>query len=81
LTVAILRIFERYYGKVELEEEEIYERWKGAIMMMGRMVEVKAGEETIRGKAIRVDRNGALIIEDPRGEERTILSGDVSLRI
>jgi len=81
LLVAILKILEGYYRQVTAGEiESFYERWNDLSLIMGKDVAIESGDDMIRGRAIRIDRSGALIIEDGEGRERRIISGDVSLR-
>jgi biotin-(acetyl-CoA carboxylase) ligase len=44
-------------------------------------VVIESAQGKILGKALRIDRRGALVIRDDRGGEREILVGDVSLRL
>jgi len=50
-------------------------------LILGKSVVIESDKERIEGKALRIDDSGALIIEDAKGHERRILTGDVSLRI
>jgi BirA family biotin operon repressor/biotin-[acetyl-CoA-carboxylase] ligase len=81
LLVQILRCFEAYYrdgasGKID----PFYERWNDLCLILGKEVVIES-KEKIHGKAVRIDRDGALIIEDSQGKEQKIISGDVSLRM
>jgi len=79
LLVAILKRFEYDYGRLSpAEMGELYRRWNDLSMIMGREVDIHSREEHIRGTVRRIDPTGALIIQDAGGEERKILSGDVS---
>ena len=49
-------------------------------MLVNKRVKVRASGEMICGKALRIDTEGALIIEDEQGQERKIVCGDVSVR-
>jgi len=44
-------------------------------------VRVESDAETIQGRAIRIDEDGALVIEIHTGEEHRVVCGDVSLRL
>ena len=82
LLIEILKLFENYYRKVlEGETEEFYKKWNELSMIMGREVEIESESGKIRGKAIKIDHQGALIIEDNRGTEQKILCGDVSIKV
>lgn len=47
---------------------------------LGRRVEVIGATETFQAVAERVDATGALWVRDDQGEQRRVLSGDVSVR-
>jgi len=82
LLVEILRSFEDCYGRV-LDENiaEFYDKWNEQSMLLGKPVEIKTTDGSLFGRALRIDRKGALVIEDDNGREQTILSGDVSVRL
>ena len=81
LLVAILKGFEDYYRQVLSGRiEALHERWNQLSMVTGKEVRIRSREGDIMGLALRIDPSGALIIRDEKGEERRILSGDVSLR-
>ena len=48
-------------------------------MLLGKRVEMGTSDGIIRGKASRVDKNGALIILDDPGREQKVVCGDVLL--
>jgi len=81
LMARILVSFEDHYGwALAGEIEGFYEKWNRLSMLMGREVEIESHKGTLCGRAVRIDRDGALVIEDKNGKENKILSGDVSLR-
>jgi BirA family transcriptional regulator, biotin operon repressor / biotin---[acetyl-CoA-carboxylase] ligase len=81
LLVEILSRFERYYGEVlSGKVDGFYEQWNRRSLLMGRHVEVQAGDGVFSGRVLRIDRGGALIIKDENDREQRVLSGDVSVR-
>lgn len=81
LFIKCLRCFESDYlevlsGKIK----PFYKKWNDHSLILGREVEIESGDEKIRGQALRIDQQGALIIQDPQGHSRRIVSGDVSLK-
>jgi biotin-(acetyl-CoA carboxylase) ligase len=50
-------------------------------MIIGRNVEIVSPRERTHGKALRIDRSGALVIEDDTGKEQKIISGEVSVTV
>jgi len=82
LSSGILKRFEGYYQDVlSGKEGRFYKRWNHLSAVIGRDVEIISQDEIIMGKALRIDRQGALILKDDQGEEKRMLSGDVSLRL
>lgn len=81
LLVEILRSFENYYSKtLNRRIEDLYKRWNERSFLIGKDIEVESAKETVRGRALRIDRTGALVVKEKNGRERRILSGDVSIR-
>jgi len=78
----ILTEFESLYTHVLHERmEPLYEEWNQNCLVLGKAVVIESDTERIEGKALRIDGGGALIVEDAAGNERRILTGDVSLRL
>ena len=80
LLAKLLKGFEEYFrGILSGKLEEIYMEWNKRSLLLNRMVDIRTAEGLIRGKAIRIDQTGALIIQDAGGKEQRILNGDVSI--
>ena len=78
----ILTEFEALYRDVLHDRmEPLYEEWNQNCLVLGKAVVIESDTERIEGKALGIDGDGALIIEDGAGNERRILTGDVSLRL
>jgi BirA family biotin operon repressor/biotin-[acetyl-CoA-carboxylase] ligase len=81
LLVDLLISFEDYYCRVLGGNiAEVYNKWNQRSMLLGKKVEIKTTDGSLFGRALRIDRKGALVIEDDNGKEQTILSGDVSVK-
>jgi len=81
LLIETLKSCESYYSKVTAGHiENIHKRWNELSLIKGRDVEIHSGRETVHGRALRIDRSGALIILDDDGREKRIQNGDVSVR-
>ncbi len=81
LLIGIIKRFESYYREVlSGKVEPFYERWNEACFILGKPVEIESSKERIRGTALRIDRDGALIIETEQGLIQRVVAGDVSLR-
>jgi BirA family biotin operon repressor/biotin-[acetyl-CoA-carboxylase] ligase len=77
-TLRLIQNLERCYG--ELEEggfSFLAERWAGFFRLKGKRVRVQMLEQAILGKAMGIDIDGALILEDERGFVQRIIAGDV----
>jgi BirA family biotin operon repressor/biotin-[acetyl-CoA-carboxylase] ligase len=82
LLIHILKAFEDFYQRVLSGDlESFYQRWNALSLILGRDVEVVSGEDCLKGKAVRIDHYGALIIRDEQGKDQRVLNGDVSLRL
>lgn len=55
----------------------VFSEWVNKLETIGRRVLVEQGSERIRGVALRVDGDGALVVRGDNGEERRVLAGDV----
>ncbi len=81
LLVRILGCFDEAYKTLQSGEiMGFYRKWNACAMILGQEVEVESQGKTLRGKALRIDEKGALILRDAQGLDREILHGDVSLR-
>lgn len=70
-------------GLVEFEREGIkpfIDEWRDADALRGRPVSVHTGDTIVRGVALGIDLNGALLVETPQGLQR-LISGDASVRV
>jgi len=76
--VRLIQDMDRCYG--ELEEsgfEALRPRWEAHFALRGQRVQVELGGQTVVGRALGIDREGALIVEDDQGQRRSIVAGDV----
>jgi BirA family transcriptional regulator, biotin operon repressor / biotin---[acetyl-CoA-carboxylase] ligase len=74
----LIHALDRCYG--EIEEwgfEGLARRWEARFGLRGKKVRAQIGDQTIIGTAKGIDIDGALIVEDGRGERRRIVAGDV----
>lgn len=82
LLFEILTGFEPLYRDVlQGNMEGLYKEWNQNCLVLGKAVVVESERERIEGRALRIDECGALIIEEAKGVQRRILTGDVSLRL
>jgi len=75
---AVLEEVERYYTiLVRKDFDLILEEWRRLASFLGQCVEVVSFGETIRGRAVDVDSDGALIVKLTDGRTEKIMTGDV----
>lgn len=78
LTLQLIQNLDRCYG--DLEDRGfpfIAERWGSFFRLGGRRVRVEMVDQIILGKAMGIDGDGALVLEDETGTRRRIVAGDV----
>jgi BirA family biotin operon repressor/biotin-[acetyl-CoA-carboxylase] ligase len=56
----------------------IYTEWVSSLETLGKQVSVDYGSGKITGQALRVERDGSLIIKTSNGTERSVLAGDIT---
>lgn len=74
----LIQDLDRCYG--ELEEvgfDSLALRWEALFGLRGKRVRVEMTDHIMIGMAKGIDRDGALIVEDDRGERQRIIAGDV----
>ena len=62
-----------------LEDDSLFEAWRGALLTLGRRVTASAGDERLSGVAESVDADGALWLRQDDGARVRLLAADVSL--
>jgi BirA family transcriptional regulator, biotin operon repressor / biotin---[acetyl-CoA-carboxylase] ligase len=55
---------------------EVASEWKRLSMTLGREVCIQTTRETVHGRAVDLDPDGALIVQAPCGELRSVIHGD-----
>jgi BirA family biotin operon repressor/biotin-[acetyl-CoA-carboxylase] ligase len=81
LIQALLRKFELWYKRLgQGRGEETRRRWEEISQIRGKEVEVDFMGETVRGKALEIDADGALLVQEAGGEVKRIVAGDVHVR-
>lgn len=59
---------------------QVLEQWRRFDILLGKQVKARRGEELICGKALSVGPEGQLIVEDAKGDQHLLQSGEVTLR-
>jgi len=65
-----------------LDPPTIHARWQDALINLGRPVTIeggKSGQEMVHGLAVGTGLDGALLVEDGRGNQVTVTAGDVTV--
>ena len=70
-----------YQGLIKNGGDDLKRQWEQYSMVLGRQVTVVSGDEQVEGIARGIDSDGHLIVTDPHGNRREIVSGDVSLKL
>ncbi|HJU61766.1 MAG TPA: biotin--[acetyl-CoA-carboxylase] ligase [Candidatus Binatia bacterium] len=74
----LIQGLDRCYG--ELEEmgfQALAPRWEARFELRGKKVRVEMTDRIIMGTARGIDRDGALVLEDGRGELQRVVAGEV----
>jgi BirA family biotin operon repressor/biotin-[acetyl-CoA-carboxylase] ligase len=78
----ILRRMDHHYQQLILgQEKDLRERWNSLSLVLGKEVTISSFDGEEQGKALAIDEDGALIIQNDQGQTKRILCGDVSLRL
>jgi len=81
LTQAILQHLEQWYARLgQGRGEEIRMRWEELSLVRGQEIEVTFMEEVVRGTALEIDEDGALLVQINNGTIRRVVAGDVTVR-
>ncbi len=77
-TRRLIQNLDRCYGDLEDKGfSSVARRWEGFFRLRGKRVRVEMMNQPISGKAMGIDGDGALIVEDEEGTLRKIVAGDV----
>jgi BirA family biotin operon repressor/biotin-[acetyl-CoA-carboxylase] ligase len=82
LLVETLRVFEVYYKEILAGNiGPFHKKWNESCFILGKPVFIDSEKERVAGKALRIDPDGALVIETKEGTIQRFVAGDVSLRL
>jgi BirA family biotin operon repressor/biotin-[acetyl-CoA-carboxylase] ligase len=74
----LIHDLDRCYGKLQdCGFAALAPLWQSHFGLRGRRVRVELVEQVVLGTALGIDREGALIVQDDRGEMQKIIAGDV----
>jgi BirA family biotin operon repressor/biotin-[acetyl-CoA-carboxylase] ligase len=60
--------------------DRVRTRWEELSISLGRMVTVRTIHTTLEGKAIGLDQEGVLIVQDAEGQQHKVYSADIEYR-
>jgi BirA family biotin operon repressor/biotin-[acetyl-CoA-carboxylase] ligase len=81
LTQSILRHMELWYKRLRQGRgEEITRRWKELSLITGQEIEVTSLGEVVRGRALDIDEDGALLVQTDNTTIKRVVAGDITLR-
>lgn len=76
---AWLEEFESLYDRFLARDfPRILAEWKACAVTLGRQVQVRQGRHLISGKAVDVDKDGALLVEQQGGVTIRVISGEIA---
>jgi BirA family transcriptional regulator, biotin operon repressor / biotin---[acetyl-CoA-carboxylase] ligase len=82
MLLQILKRFESHHERLlSGGGGDLYRKWNEYSLVLGKEVVIEAEDKRTTGKAVRIDENGALILEEGSGRVHVITHGDVSLRL
>lgn len=75
----LIQDLDRCYGILEdFGFDAIAPRWQARFGFKGKAVRVEMGGDVLIGQAVGIDHDGALLVEDDRGERQRVVAGDVT---
>jgi BirA family biotin operon repressor/biotin-[acetyl-CoA-carboxylase] ligase len=81
LLVALLTHLARWRPHLEPDpRDRLLGAWRGRLVTLGRAVVVRGPDLALEGRAVRVERDGGLVVRDAAGAEHVVHAADVTLR-
>jgi len=81
LIQAVLQQMEQWYQRLaQGKVEEIRRRWKELSLVKGQAIEVTSLGEVVRGTALDIDEDGALLVQTDTNTIKRVVAGDVTLK-
>jgi len=78
---ALLREVESYYKAFTRDKfDSVLREWRSLCSHLGSPVKVTSFDETLKGRAFDVDKDGALLVELGDGTTRKVVSGDITVK-
>jgi BirA family biotin operon repressor/biotin-[acetyl-CoA-carboxylase] ligase len=81
LIQAVLRQIEQWYERLRQGRGgEITKRWKELSLVKGQAIEVTSLGKVVRGTALDIDEDGALLVQTDNTKIKRVVAGDVTLK-
>jgi BirA family transcriptional regulator, biotin operon repressor / biotin---[acetyl-CoA-carboxylase] ligase len=80
LAANLLFHLDMWYRCLTREPDRVFEDWTSRLDTIGAQVDVSGAAGTWSGTAVRVLRDGGLVVDKPGGERRIVYAADVSIR-
>lgn len=80
ILAAFCNHFEALYEDAVAGDDVPFYSWKDRLVTLGRDVTATGGGGVVRGRAVDVAEDGALLIQQPNGKKVRVDAGDVTLR-
>ncbi len=76
----LCREIDNYYQMLkDNKTNELLQKWRNYTIMFGKTVQIETPERVIKGRAIDIAGNGALVLALPDGKIDKVLAGDCSI--
>jgi len=79
ILAAFCNHFEALYEDAVAGDDVPFYSWKDRLVTLGRDVTATGGGSVVRGRAVDVAEDGALLIQQPNGKRVRVDAGDVTL--
>jgi BirA family biotin operon repressor/biotin-[acetyl-CoA-carboxylase] ligase len=81
LIQSLLRHLEQWYQRLARGRgEEVTRRWKELSLVKAQQIEVTSLGEVVRGTALDIDEDGALLVQTDNNRIKRVVAGDVTLK-
>ena len=80
VALALFKCCELWYGYLTRDPNSVFSTWAARLQTVGNAVLVSGTDRRWQGVATGVQRDGALLVRDDKGETHAVYAADVSIR-
>jgi BirA family transcriptional regulator, biotin operon repressor / biotin---[acetyl-CoA-carboxylase] ligase len=80
VALALFKYCELWYGYLTRDPNSVFSTWAARLQTVGHAVLVSGTDRRWQGVATGVQRDGALLVRDDKGETHAVYAADVSIR-